>query len=145
MHKAAGVREVIEAAGAKLRYPPKYSPDLNPIEMAFSKLKAHLRKAAERTIPHLSRRIGALVAAFSPQARANTSDMQATLPRDGIRSKCQWRNYLPTRRLDRTFSSSRNSSRRPITFPNEDGDPSAAGMSSCSIVCFAPASAPPAC
>ena len=60
VHKAAGVREVIEAAGAKLRYLPKYSPDLNPIEMAFSKLKAHLRKAAERTIPHLSRRIGAL-------------------------------------------------------------------------------------
>ena len=64
VHKAAGVREVIEAAGAKLRYLPKYSPDLNPIEMAFSKLKAHLRKAAERTIPHLSRRIGFLVAAF---------------------------------------------------------------------------------
>jgi hypothetical protein len=43
------------------------SPDLNPIERAFSKLKAHLRKAAERTIPRLSRRIGALVAAFSPR------------------------------------------------------------------------------
>ena len=71
VHKAAGVREVIEAAGAKLRYLPKYSPDLNPIEMAFSKLKAHLRKAAERTIPHLSRRIGVLVAAFSPQVCVN--------------------------------------------------------------------------
>ena len=45
----------------KLRYLPKYSPDLNPIEQAFSKLKAHLRKAAEPTIPRLSRRIGALV------------------------------------------------------------------------------------
>jgi transposase len=46
------MREVIEAAGAELRYLPKYSPDLNPIEQAFSKLlKAHLRKAAERTIP----------------------------------------------------------------------------------------------
>ena len=66
VHRVAGVREVIEAAGAKLRYLPKYSPDLNPIEQAFSKLKAHLRKAAERTIPRLSRRIGALVAAFSP-------------------------------------------------------------------------------
>ena len=65
----AGVREVIEAA--KLRYLPKYSPDLNPIEQAFSKLKAHLRKAAERTIPRLSRRIGALVAAFSPQECTN--------------------------------------------------------------------------
>jgi transposase len=71
VHKAAGVREVIEAAGAKLRYLPKYSPDLNPIEMAFSKLKAHLRKAAERTIPRLSRRIGALTAKFSPQECAN--------------------------------------------------------------------------
>ena len=64
VHKVAGVREAIEAAGATLLYLPKYSPDLNPIEMAFSKLKAHLRKAAERTIPHLSRRIGALVAAI---------------------------------------------------------------------------------
>src|SRR6185437_4280730 len=80
VHKAAGVREVIEAAGAKLRYLPKYSPDLNPIEMAFSKLKAHLRKAAERTIPHLSRRIGALVAAFSPQVCANYFRHAGALP-----------------------------------------------------------------
>lgn len=70
-HKVAGVRKVIEAAGATLRYLPKYSPDLNPIEQAFSKLKAHLRKAAERTIPRLSRRIGALVATFSAQECAN--------------------------------------------------------------------------
>ena len=47
-HKAAGVREAIEARGAMLRYLPKYSPDLNPIEMPFSKLKAYLRKAAEQ-------------------------------------------------------------------------------------------------
>ena len=47
-HKAAGVREAIEARGATLRYLPKYSPDLNPIEMPFGKLKApHLRKAAD--------------------------------------------------------------------------------------------------
>ena len=71
VHKVAGVRAVIEAAGAKLRYLPKYSPDLNPIEQAFSKLKAHLRKAAERTIPRLSRRIGAIVTAFSPQECTN--------------------------------------------------------------------------
>jgi transposase len=57
-HKAAGVREAIEARGATLRYLPKYSPDLNPIEMPFSKLKAYLRKAAERTIPRLRYRIG---------------------------------------------------------------------------------------
>ena len=56
-HKAVGVREAIEARGATLRYLPKYSPDLNPIEMPFSKLKADLRKAAERTIPRLRRRI----------------------------------------------------------------------------------------
>jgi transposase len=56
-HKAAGVREAIEARGATLRYLPQYSPDLNPIEMSFSKLKASLRKAAERKIPSLRRRI----------------------------------------------------------------------------------------
>ena len=52
-HKAAGVREALEARGATLRFLPKYSPDLNPIEMSFSKLKARLRKTAERTIPSL--------------------------------------------------------------------------------------------
>ena len=57
-HKAAGVREAIEVRGATLRYLPPYSPDLNPIEMPFSKLKAYLRNAAERTIPRLRRRIG---------------------------------------------------------------------------------------
>src|SRR5437660_11702912 len=56
-HKAAGIREAIEARGATLRYLPQYSRDLNPIEMPFSKLKACLRKAAERTIPRLRRRI----------------------------------------------------------------------------------------
>jgi len=71
VHKVAGVRELIEAAGAMLRYLPKYSPDLNPIEQAFSKLKAHLRKATERTIPRLCRRIGALMEAFTPQECAN--------------------------------------------------------------------------
>ena len=65
-HKAAGVREAIEARGATLRYLPKYSPDLNPIEMPFSKLKADLRKAAERTIPRLRRRE---VRAHSDRAR----------------------------------------------------------------------------
>jgi transposase len=53
VHKVAGVAEAIEAAGETLIYLPKYSPDLNPIELAFSKLKAHLRKAAEHTIPRL--------------------------------------------------------------------------------------------
>ena len=47
-HKAAGVREAIEARGAVLRYLPQYSPDLNPIEMPFSKLKAYLQRAGSR-------------------------------------------------------------------------------------------------
>jgi transposase len=51
VHRVAGVREVIEAAGAKLRYLPKYSPDLNPIEQAFSKLKAHLPKSSRTNHP----------------------------------------------------------------------------------------------
>jgi len=70
-HKAAGVREAIEARGATLRYLPKYSPDLNPIEMSFSKLKAHLRKAAERTIPRLRRRIGQFARTLTAAEAAN--------------------------------------------------------------------------
>lgn len=71
VHKVAGVDEAIEAAGATLLYLPPYSPDLNPIELAFSKLKAHLRKAAERTIPRLLRRIGRVVTDFSAQECRN--------------------------------------------------------------------------
>ena len=56
-HKVPGVREAIEAARATLLYLPQYSPDLNPIEMSFSKLKAFLRKVAERTVAGLTRRI----------------------------------------------------------------------------------------
>lgn len=64
-HKSDEVREIIEAAGAKLLYLPPYSPDFNPIEQAFAKLKAHLRKAAERSIPALWDRIGAILDIFS--------------------------------------------------------------------------------
>lgn len=64
-HKVPGVREAIEARGATLRYLPQYSPDLNPIEMPFSKLKADLRKAAERTVPRLCRRIGSFARRLS--------------------------------------------------------------------------------
>jgi transposase len=71
VHKVAGVAEAIEAAGATLIYLPKYSPDLNPIELAFSKLKAHLRKAAEHTIPRLLRRIGRVVTDFNAQECSN--------------------------------------------------------------------------
>ena len=70
-HMVAGVREVIETAGAQLRYLPKYSPDLNPIEMAFSKLKACLRETAERTQRSLRRRIGLFVPRLSPNECTN--------------------------------------------------------------------------
>jgi transposase len=71
VHKVPGVREAIEARGATLRYLPKYSPDLNPIEMSFSKLKAYLRKLAERTIPRLRRRIGWFVKNLTPSEARN--------------------------------------------------------------------------
>ena len=70
-HKVAGVRAAIEARGATLRYLPKYSPDLNPIEMSFSQLKADLRKAAERTIPRLRRRIARFVRSLPARHAAN--------------------------------------------------------------------------
>ena len=70
-HKVEGVREAIEAAGATLRYLPPYSPDLNPIEQVFAKLKALLRKAAERSVEALWNRIGDLLDAFSPSECAN--------------------------------------------------------------------------
>jgi transposase len=65
VHKVIGVRQAIESAGATLSYLPPYSPDMNPIEMAFSKLKALLRKAAERTVEKLWDRIGSLMPAFT--------------------------------------------------------------------------------
>ena len=65
-HKSPKIRAAIEAAGASLLYLPPYSPDLNPIEMAFSKLKAALRKAAERQVDALWRRIGQLLDDFTP-------------------------------------------------------------------------------
>ena len=64
-HKVADVRKRLEAAGAKLLYLPPYSPDLNPIEMLFAKLKAILRKAAERTIPALWDRIQTALSEFA--------------------------------------------------------------------------------
>lgn len=70
-HKVAGIRDTIEARGATLRYLPQYSPDLNPIEMPFSALKAQLRKFAERTVPSLSRRIGQFAARLSPRHAIN--------------------------------------------------------------------------
>jgi transposase len=70
-HKGSRVRTLIEAAGAQLRYLPPYSPDLNPIENAFSKLKALLRKAAERTMDGLWTQIGRLLDLFLPDECKN--------------------------------------------------------------------------
>ena len=65
-HKVSGVREAIRATGANLLYLPPYSPDLNPIEQAFAKLKALLRKAAARTREELWTTIGCLLDTFTP-------------------------------------------------------------------------------
>jgi transposase len=70
-HKPAAVRAAIEQAGAELLYLPPYSPDFNPIENAFAKLKALLRKAATRTIDELWDAIGHALLAFSPAECAN--------------------------------------------------------------------------
>jgi transposase len=65
-HKRAGVREAIDSAGATLLYLPPYSPDLNPIELAFSKFKWLLKSAADRTVDSLWRTCGELLARFGP-------------------------------------------------------------------------------
>ena len=70
-HKRASVRELIEQAGAMLRFLPPYSPDFNPIEKAFSKLKAMLRKIGERTVNGLWDLIGRPVDIFQPHECAN--------------------------------------------------------------------------
>ena len=70
-HKGAAVRAAIEAAGAELRFLPPYSPDFNPIENAFSKLKALLRKAAARTRDTLWTAVADALDAFSPDECAN--------------------------------------------------------------------------
>lgn len=70
-HKAAGVRETIEGASAELLFLPPYSPDFNPIENAFAKLKALLRARAERTIQGLWAAVGSILNAFTPAECAN--------------------------------------------------------------------------
>jgi len=70
-HKAAAVRRAIRSVGAKLFFLPPYSPDLNPIEQVFAKLKTLLRKAARRTVEDTWRQIGSLLRAFSPPECAN--------------------------------------------------------------------------
>lgn len=70
-HKVAGIRAAIEAAGAELRYLPPYSPDFNPIEQFFAKLKALLRKAAARTVDALIAAIADILTKVTPQECAN--------------------------------------------------------------------------
>jgi transposase len=70
-HKVVGVRQTIEARGATLLYLPPYSPDLNPIEQAFAKLKALLRKLAARTVAQLWDALGDLIHRFTPQECLN--------------------------------------------------------------------------
>jgi transposase len=70
-HQVAGVREAIEAAGCTLRYLPPYSPDFNPIEQAFSRLNAWLRKIAARTVEALGNAIAEALPTFTPSLCAN--------------------------------------------------------------------------
>lgn len=70
-HKGQAVRKAIRAAGAKLFFLPPYSPDLNPIEQVFAKLKTLLRKAEERTVEATWRRIGSLLTAFTRNECSN--------------------------------------------------------------------------
>jgi transposase len=70
-HKNAAARRAIQAAGAELRRLPPYSPDLNPIENAFSKLKANLRKASARTVDQLWTAIAEAIETFTPEECAN--------------------------------------------------------------------------
>jgi transposase len=70
-HKGKAIRRAIRAAGAKLFFLPKYSPDLNPIEQVFAKLKHLLRKAAARNIEAVTEAIGQLLNAFTPQECSN--------------------------------------------------------------------------
>ena len=70
-HKGAAIRQAIRAARAKLFFLPKYSPDLNPIEQVFAKLKHLLRKAAARTIETLTAAVGELLGAYTAEECAN--------------------------------------------------------------------------
>ena len=80
-HKRASVRAVIEARGARLAFLPPYSPNFNPIEMAFAKLKALLRKAAERTVD------GLWASHRPPRRRIHPAGMRQLLRRRGLRRK----------------------------------------------------------
>jgi transposase len=78
-HKGKAVRQLIRSAGTKLLFLPKYSPDLNPIEQVFAKIKHFLRKAAARTAEAVCAAIGEILQAFPPeQCAPATAQTQAT-------------------------------------------------------------------
>src|SRR3546814_1204019 len=113
-HKRPAIRQAIRAAKAKLLYLPPYSPDLNPIEQMFSKLKHLLRKASERTAENTWRRIGSLLDAFSPQERANyfrseehTSELQS-LMRSSYAVYCLKKNSQTTKNKHTDYSPQEN-------------------------------------
>ena len=81
-HKVAGIEEAIKSARATLRYLPKYSPDLNPIELPYSKFKALLRKVAARTVRVSSGRFALSFRCSALRNVPTTSDMLAMLPYD---------------------------------------------------------------
>jgi transposase len=83
-HKGPRARQLIEAAGARLMFLPPYSPDFNPIENAFARLKALLRKAAERTLDGLWTAIGRIAAPSAPPSAPTTSPTPDTIQTDGI-------------------------------------------------------------
>ncbi len=70
-HKGKAVRQLIRSAGAKLIFLPKYSPDLNPIEQVFAKLKHLLRKATARTVEAICQAVGQILGAFTSKECAN--------------------------------------------------------------------------
>lgn len=70
-HKVAGVRTAIEAAGARLLYLPPYSPDMNPIEMIFAKIKSSIRRAGARTVAALWEALGRVLPTVTPREAAN--------------------------------------------------------------------------
>jgi transposase len=82
-HKRPAVRTAIRSVGARLLFLPPYSPDLNPIEQVFAKLKAHLRKAKARTINALWQAVGSICDLYSPENAGTTSNMPATLQING--------------------------------------------------------------
>ncbi len=71
VHKGGAIRGAIQAVGAELRFLPPYSPDFNPIEQAFAKLKALMRKAAARTREALWSKVGEILDDFTPDECAN--------------------------------------------------------------------------